>query len=219
MSIESIVAASTAGSTVGADRQLIADNLDTFLQLLTTQLKNQNPLDPLDTNQFTQQLVEFSSVEQAVKTNDLLTGLLASSAASATSTAVSYIGKAVEASGATTTLKSDEAAWTYQVDADAPEAGITIRDASGAVVFSDITELKAGTHGYSWDGTRSGGGTAPEGLYTITIDAKDADGRNLKVSTTVRGEVTGVEFDGTEPVLMVGTSRVNLSSVKSVTSI
>lgn len=221
MSIESIVSAATGGATQGVagDRQLIADNLDTFLQLLTTQLENQNPLDPLDTNQFTQQLVEFSSVEQAVKTNDLLSGLLAANATSATATLVSYIGKTVEASGTTTTLKSGEANWTYQLDATSPEASIFIRDQAGNVVFSEITELKAGTHAYRWNGTTSTGGTAPEGTYSISIDAKDGDGRNLKASTTVRGEVTGVEFDGDEPVLQVGPSRVNLSSIKSVTSI
>lgn len=218
MSIESITAAaSSASSSAAADRQLIADNLDTFLQLLTTQLQNQNPLEPLDTNQFTQQLVEFSSVEQAVKTNDILSSLLAANAASATSTAVGYIGRVVEASGTTTALKSGNANWTYRVGEASPEAAVTIRDAAGNVVFGEITELDAGTHAYEWNGRTATGGTAPEGLYSITIAALDGEGRNLKVETSVKGEVTGVEFDGSEPVLMVGNSRVNLSSVSSVT--
>lgn len=217
MSIESIASAAASGSTVGADRNLIADNLDTFLQLLTTQLQNQNPLDPIDSNQFTEQLVQFSSVEQAVKSNDLLASLLASTAANTTSTAVGYIGKFVEASGATTLLDSDGASWIYELSKDSPEASVSIRNAAGTVVFTDQTELAAGEHTYKWTGNTSAGGTASPGLYTITINALDADGNNLRTSTSVSGKVTGVEFEGSEPVLKVGATRISLSSVKSVT--
>lgn len=221
MSIESIVASATSASSAAgtADRELIADNLDTFLQLLTTQLQNQNPLDPLDTNQFTEQLVQFSAVEQAVKSNDLLTSLVAANTATTTSTAIGYIGKSVLASGATTSLKSGSAEWTYKVDEDAPNASITVRNTSGEIVHSELTTFDAGTNTFTWDGTTSTGGTAPEGLYTVTMTAANADGNNLKVSTSVEGEVTGVEFEGSEPVLIVGTSRVNLSSVQTVSAI
>jgi len=214
MSIDSIAA--TAGTQNAPQRQLIADNFDTFLKLLTTQLRNQNPLEPLDTNQFTQQLVEFSAVEQAVRSNDLLGKLVAANAANASSTAIGYIGKVVEAAGALTTLKSGNANWTYSLNQDSPEATVTIRNASGAIVFSELTQLDAGTDTYSWDGRTSSGGIAPEGTYSISIDAKNQDGGNISVSTSVTGEVTGVEFDGAEPVLLVGNARVNLSSVKSV---
>lgn len=219
MSIEAIASAAASGSAANKDRVLIADNFDTFLKLLTTQLKNQNPLDPLDTNQFTQQLVEFSAVEQAVKSNDLLTKLVASNTANATSTAIGYIGKMVEAAGTTTTLKSGSANWTYKLAEDSPEASVTIRNASGVIVFTELTQLDAGTGTYVWDGSTSTGGSAPEGTYSISIDAKDQDGNNLSVSTSIAGEVTGVEFDGAEPVLLIGTSRVTLSSVQSVTAL
>ncbi|VAW18342.1 Flagellar basal-body rod modification protein FlgD [hydrothermal vent metagenome] len=219
MSINALASSAAAGTNANTERQLIADNFDTFLKLLTTQLKNQNPLEPLDTNQFTQQLVEFSAVEQAVKSNDLLSKLVAANAASTTGTAIGYIGKSVEASGTATTLKSGNANWTYEINQAAPEASITIRNAAGTIVFTELTELDAGTNTYNWDGTTSSGGTAPEGAYSITIDAKDENGSNISVSTTITGEVTGVEFDGAEPVLIVGTSRINLSSVKSVSAL
>jgi len=215
MSIHSISA--TSGPQNAPQRQLIADNFDTFLKLLTTQLRNQNPLEPLDTNQFTQQLVEFSAVEQAVKSNDLLSKIVSANTANASSTAIGYIGKVVDAAGTLTSLKAGNANWTYAMNQDSPEATVTIRNASGAIVFTELTQMEAGTNTYNWDGTTSSGGTAPEGTYSISIDAKDENGGNISVSTSVTGTVTGVEFDGAEPVLIIGTARVNLSSVKSVT--
>ncbi len=214
MSINTISAA--AGPQNAPQRQLIADNFDTFLKLLTTQLRNQNPLEPLDTNQFTQQLVEFSAVEQAVKSNDLLSKIVSANTANASSTAIGYIGKVVEAAGTLTSLKAGNANWTYAMNQESPEASVTIRNASGAIVFTELTQLESGTNTYSWDGTTSSGGTAPEGTYSISINAKDENGDNISVSTSVTGTVTGVEFDGAEPVLIVGTARVTLSSVKSV---
>src|SRR5687768_11921275 len=97
--IDNVSASST--SKVAASRATIADNFDTFLNILTTQLKNQNPLDPLDTNQFTQQLVQFTGVEQQLKTNEFLETLMLSTQNTAKSEAVSYIGKQVTASGRT----------------------------------------------------------------------------------------------------------------------
>jgi len=219
MSIESIAAAATSGSTTTQDRALIADNLDTFLKLLTTQLQNQNPLDPIDTNQFTQQLVEFSSVEQAVKGNELLTQIVTSNTANATTTAIDYIGKQVQAKGAETTLKAGEANWTYTIGQNSPDASVTIRDSSGEIVFSEVTTLEAGTNTYSWDGVKSSGSTANDGAYSITIEASDIDGNNIGVSTSVSGIVTGVEFDGADTILNIGSSRVKLTSVETVTAI
>src|SRR6188474_2303331 len=97
MTVSSVSSSSSAA--LDKSRATIAGNFDTFLQLLTTQLKNQNPLDPLDTNQFTQQLVQFSSVEQQLKTNEFLSSLVQANANSINSNAVSYIGKTISASG------------------------------------------------------------------------------------------------------------------------
>src|SRR4051812_35690592 len=114
--IGSTGAASSGGSsTSGTDRQTIAQNFDSFLLLLTTQLKNQNPLEPLDTNQFTQQLVQFASVEQQIKSNDTLNALLTSSHSSIVSSAASFVGMTVTAEGATTRLSEGKAEWRLDV--------------------------------------------------------------------------------------------------------
>ena len=99
MSVSGVSNSSNTSSPSAIDAKTIAGNFDTFLQLLTTQLKNQNPLDPLDTNQFTQQLVQFSSVEQQLKTNDYPVGPGGSNANTVQTSAVNYIGKTVTASG------------------------------------------------------------------------------------------------------------------------
>ena len=110
----------------------IADNFDTFLQLLTTQLKNQNPLDPLDTNQFTQQLVQFTGVEQQLKTNEFLEALLLNTQTSYRADAVSYIGKEVTAAGSATRLQDGQATWSYELATDAAIARLEILDSTGA---------------------------------------------------------------------------------------
>src|SRR5882672_717187 len=107
-----------APATTNVASNTIAGNFNTFLQLLTTQLKNQNPLDPLDTNQFTQQLVQFSGVEQQLKTNDFLSSRVQANANSINTNAVGYIGKTVTASGTRSELANGKAVWNFSM----PEA-------------------------------------------------------------------------------------------------
>src|SRR5579885_1275128 len=99
MTTVSSVAGTTGAGTVSnaIDDQMIASNFDQFLTLLTTQLKNQNPLDPLDTNQFTQELVQFSSVELLIKQNTTLTSLLSVSKATTNTNALNFVGKEITA--------------------------------------------------------------------------------------------------------------------------
>lgn len=129
--------------------------------LLTTQLKNQSPLEPLDTNEFTQQLVKFASVEQQLRSNDTLNALLASTKASSASTAASFIGMEVTAEGATAPLANRRAEWTLNAARSATQAQISIRDASGAVVATQTKALSAGAQTFNWDGRTTGGCRRP----------------------------------------------------------
>jgi flagellar basal-body rod modification protein FlgD len=183
------VGSSSSQSSTSADRTTIAGNFDTFLQLLTTQLKNQNPLDPLDTNQFTQQLVQFSGVEQQLKTNDFLSSLVSANATTTNSNAVGYIGKTVT---------------------------VNIKDAKGNSVYVEKGTMQAGTGTFTWDGLDSQGNVMPPGTYSISMQAVDPEGKSVNVSTETSGIVTGVDFTGTEPVLLVGQARLNISGVTSV---
>jgi flagellar basal-body rod modification protein FlgD len=205
----------TNATAAQTSRASIANNFDTFLLLLTTQLKNQNPLDPLDTNQFTQQLVQFAGVEQQIRTNDSLEALVKLNQSSRLSTAMNYVGATVTADGATSALKSGVATW-YVSAPRAASATINITDATGNVVFTHETTLEAGTSGFTWDGKMSDGRTAPEGQYTIKINAKDASGQSVSVSTQFSGVVDAVDLSGSEPLLMVGTALISLDKVKAV---
>lgn len=203
-------------NAVSNSRQTIAQNFDTFLQLLTTQLKNQNPLDPLDTNQFTQQLVQFTGVEQQLKTNEFLQAMMNSTQTANNSQAVSYVGKVVTASGSKSELVNGAARWNFAVDAKS-NITATVKDAKGNVVYTKVGSIEKGESIFTWDGIGNDGQKKLDGTYSVTIEARDAvTGKLVGVATEMTGEVTGVDFSGSEPVLMVGSARVNLSAILSV---
>ncbi|HEY4201873.1 MAG TPA: flagellar hook capping FlgD N-terminal domain-containing protein [Devosiaceae bacterium] len=208
--------AGAAGSAPSTDNTTLAGNFDTFLSILTTQLQNQNPLDPLDTNQFTEQLVQFSGVEQQLKTNDFLQALMTNSQTSANINAVSYIGKEVTAAGVRSQLVDGQAVWKFNAEAVASDANISIKDSSGNVVYSDNGSLAAGPGQFVWDGIGSNGQTCPDGTYSITIDGKNLAGKDVGVSTSTVGKVTAVDLSGDQPVLTVGETQIKLSDVTSV---
>ena len=203
-------------SALSGSRTTIAQNFDTFLQILTTQLKNQNPLDPLDTNQFTQQLVQFTGVEQQLKTNEFLESLLSSTQNAGRMDAVGYIGKQVTVSGQTTELSGSGALWGYNAEANVANATITIKNAMGDVVYSTTGSLAAGAGTFAWDGIGSDGQPQPDGMYTISMTGTNVSGNNVKISTSAVGVVTAVDFSGRQPMVTVGNAKVPLSDISEV---
>src|SRR5882757_5224195 len=129
---------STAGST-------LAGNFQTFLTLLTTQLQNQNPLDPLDTNQFTQQLVQFAGVEQQLKTNDQLTTLVSLQQTAQSTQALGFVGKTAVVDGSTTALKNGSATWELSVPTNS-NVNISITNSTGQTVFTGAFGVNAGNN-------------------------------------------------------------------------
>lgn len=206
-------ASSTSTSKTSSAR--IADNFDQFLQLLTTQLKNQSPLDPLDTNQFTQQLVQFASVEQQIKTNDNLSSLLVTSKTSNLNNALSFVGAKVTADGTTSSLKDGKATWNLETSR-AGNATITVLDANGNQVFQTTRTLTAGKQSFEWDGTKANGQAGAEGQYTIVVAAKDATGQTMTVKSEIEGIVDGVDVTGETPILQIGSIFLPVTSVKSI---
>ena len=211
------VSSTGSGTTTLSSNNTIAGNFNTFLTLLTTQLQNQNPLDPLDTNQFTQQLVEFSSVEQQLKANDYLSALVQATQNSANNAAVSYIGKTVTATGVNSDLKNGQATWSFNLP-EAAKVTVTIKDANGNQVYTETGSLGAGNGQFNWDGTETDGSTAPDGSYAISISAKNGQGQYVAASTETTGTVTGVDLTGSQPSLVVGSQTVKLSDITSVRS-
>jgi flagellar basal-body rod modification protein FlgD len=206
---------SGTGSVAANDSFGLITNYEAFLQILTTQLRNQSPLEPMDTNQFTQQLVQFSTVEQAIKTNQNLERLIASSAASNAMGLVGYIGTTVTAEGSKTELSGGNAVWQFNSPA-AGTAEIAIRNSAGAVVFTRTIDVPQGTHLFAWDGTMNNGGMAPDGGYSLSIIAKNADGQFIAVGSLVNGTVDGIDLSGVEPLLKIGDLTIPLSAVRTV---
>jgi flagellar basal-body rod modification protein FlgD len=193
----------------------IAQNFTTFLTLLTTQLKNQNPLDPLDTNQFTQQLVQFAQVEQQMNMNTQLTTLISLQKATQTTQAMTFLGATATVDGATATLASGKATWTFS--SDKPATGIVnIKNGTGQTVYSGTFPLNAGSQTFAWDGRSSTGVLNPDGAYTLSITAKDATGSTVAISTEVRGTVDSVDLTQNPPVLTIGGQNFTLDKIKNV---
>src|SRR4051812_23178691 len=147
---------STSTSTTGVDKDTLAGNFQTFLTLLTTQLKNQNPLDPLDTNQFTQQLVQFAQVEQQMKQNDQLTTLISIEKSAQSTTALAFVGQTVAVDGQTSALTNGQASWSLAVPKPV-SAGVTIQSATGQTVYSSTFTMNPGNQQFTWDGRDNNG--------------------------------------------------------------
>ncbi|OJU53993.1 MAG: flagellar hook capping protein [Brevundimonas sp. 67-6] len=209
------VSSNNAAGRVNAGGQMLASNFQTFLSLLTTQLKNQDPLSPVDSNEFTAQLTQMAGVEQQLLTNDLLTGLLKAQQGDGLTGAAQYIGKDAPAVWAATRFEDGEANWSYELAADATDATLQVLDASGKVVWSGPAPEKTnGMHDFKWDGKTTGGGQVDDGgVYTLKVVAKDGAGKAVDSQVLIRGRVTGVEMYDNTPFVIIGNSIMPVSSL------
>jgi flagellar basal-body rod modification protein FlgD len=207
---------STASAAGVAGSQQLAGNFNTFLTLLTTQLQNQNPLDPLDTNQFTQQLVEFSSVEQQVNMNSNLQTLISLQQTSEATSAMQFLGSNVTISGKTATLAANSPA-SWSLNSPSPATGnITITSSTGQTAYTGTVSLNSGNQTYSWNGQGSNGVTWPAGQYTLAITASGTNGQPVTVATQIQGTVSGVDLSQNPPQLTVGGQDYPISAIQSI---
>jgi flagellar basal-body rod modification protein FlgD len=207
---------STDTSSAGGGAGGIADNFQQFLTLLTTQLQNQNPLDPLDTNQFTQQLVQFAQVEQQLKTNDSLTSLVNIEKSAQSTQALVYVGQTVAVDG-TTAFFDGHATWNLTAPQDV-DATITIQDASGRTAYTGNMNIKGGDFSFLWDGKGNDGTQWPTGNYKMTITAKDSNGNNVAIPTEVQGVVDSVDLTASPALLSIGGQNYTTDQIKRVVS-
>jgi flagellar basal-body rod modification protein FlgD len=205
-----------AGANALASQQ-IAGNFQSFLTLLTTQLQNQNPLDPLDTNQFTQQLVEFAGVQQQLNTNDSLATLVSLQQTTQSTQALEYVGKVATVNGATAPMTNSVAAWELSFPSNAT-ATITISAANGQVAFTGDYNITAGKNQpYLWNGLGNDGTTKwPDGNYTISVTAKDANNNTVAVATQIVGTVDSVDLTQSPPLLSIGGNTYTVNQIQSI---
>jgi flagellar basal-body rod modification protein FlgD len=206
-------ASSSLASTIGVDGKTIAGNFQSFLQLLTTQLKHQNPLEPLDTNQFTQQLVQFAQVEQQLKSNEQLTALVALQRTAQGTQALNFVGQTVAVDGATTPLVNGRASWMLNVPR-ASVANVIIRSSTGQTVFSSNFTMNAGKQPFVWDGRDASGLQWPAGNYTIAIMAQDANGQPVAIPSEIEGKVDSADLTQSPPLLTIAGQNYTLDKIK-----
>jgi flagellar basal-body rod modification protein FlgD len=200
---------STTGST-------LAGNFQTFLTLLTTQLQNQNPLDPLDTNQFTQQLVQFAGVEQQLKTNDQLSSLITLQQTAQSTQALGFVGKTAVVDGNTAALTNASATWNLGVPTSS-NVTVSIANSTGQNVFTGSYAVNAGNNQpFTWNGQGSDGTQLPDGNYTLTATGKNASGATVAITTAVEGVVNSVDLTQSPPLLSIGGQTYTVSQIQSI---
>lgn len=210
-------AAGTSGADSTADSATqLASNFDMFLKLLTTQLKNQDPLQPQDSAAFTQQLVQFSSVEQSIGMNKRLDQLIAANSGNTNTAALDYMGKVVEYQNDSFALQNGTARMAVTLGAQATSAGIVFRDKTGAVVATQDLPTNMGTNAISWNGKDDSGKQLPDGTYTAQVVAKGGDGSKVPSVVHQASTVTGVDLSGQTPMLMMGNLPLEMNKVLSV---
>jgi flagellar basal-body rod modification protein FlgD len=178
----SATATTSSPSAAASAQTKLSSDFDDFLTMLVTQLQNQDPLDPLDTNEFTSQLVEFASVEQQIQQNANLESLIKVEQQAQATSMVGYLGHSVEIAGNQMPLQDGSAAGTYVLGGEAKEVTVTIKNSSGTAVASFPGETATGRHDVSWNGEDLNGNPLPDGIYKLEVKAIDKDGKSVPVT-------------------------------------
>ena len=216
MTTTSSVGSSSATTSTATAQARLSNNFDTFLQLLTTQLKNQDPTQPMDANQFTQQLVQFAGVEQQLKTNDSLAQLVALEQTTQATQALGFVGKTALVDGSTATMTNSVATWHLNVPTDST-VDITVANSTGQTVFTGKYSSAAGTDiPFTWNGMGNDGTQWPDGKYTISATGKDVANNNVGIAAQVQGLVSSVDLTQSPPLLTIDGASYTLSQVKSI---
>jgi flagellar basal-body rod modification protein FlgD len=206
----------SSSSVSSSDGSTLAGNFQTFLTLLTTQLQNQNPLDPLDTNQFTQQLVQFASVEQQLKTNDELSSLVSLQQTTQATQALGFVGKTAVVNGTTASLSNSQATWDLNIPANG-NLTVTIANANGQNVFTGNYTVSAGNNQpFVWNGKGTDGTQWQDGQYTLTATATDSSGNSQAITTSIQGVVSSVDLTQTPPLLTIDGQSFTVNQIKRI---
>jgi flagellar basal-body rod modification protein FlgD len=192
----------------------LAEDFSEFLELLTTQLQNQDPLEPLDSNQFTEQLVQFSQVEQQINANQKLDDLVALGLNNAITTSLGYVGLDVSYVSAELAFDgTNPAPIRYSLGANAATSTINIFDEEGSLVQSLDAETAAGVHNFEWDGRDLLGNPVPAGTYVVSVDSLDLEENVIDTTTVVTGRVKGIEQQNGVVYALVGDRAVATTAI------
>jgi flagellar basal-body rod modification protein FlgD len=217
MAIAATSSSAASAASSDASRKSLTTNFETFLTLLTAQIKNQDPLSPMDSTEFTNQLVQYSGVEQQLKTNDLLKTLTDTTKVTAGATAVAYLGKEATSNSSSANLPTNGTAkWTYELGGAAKSTSLRVLDSSGRVIRTIDGETTTGKKTFTWDGKDNAGRTAPAGTYSLEINSTGADGKQIASTVSMTGIIDGVDLSGTTASVTINGAKVPLSSIVKI---
>ncbi|WP_434624442.1 flagellar hook assembly protein FlgD [Azospirillum sp. B2RO_4] len=189
---------------------------ESFLKLLTAQLRNQDPLAPMDATQFMTQLAQLSTVEQSMRSNDTLGKVLDTLKSSGMRMDMALLGRKVEVASDQLSLTDGKAQAAYTVEGTPAAVKLEVLNGAGSVVYSSPGSLKTGRQVFDWTGRTAGGGTAPDGVYTLRVTAKDKDGKALNTATVVTDTVAEVRsVDGASKFVLKNGATVDSGAVLS----
>lgn len=206
--------AANSASKTQAQSVKLAEDFNQFLTLLTTQLQNQDPLNPMDSSEFTNQLVQFSQVEQSINTNQKLDDMLALQLGSLSTVALGYVGMDVTYTGTEMNWDgTNPVSINYALEKNASVLKANVYDESGKLVRSMDAPKAAGGQKVSWDGKDNNGNVMAAGTYSIKVEAADNDQKPISVTTAVSGHVRGIEAQDGVIFLLIGERAVALNNV------
>lgn len=214
----SAIGANNTATATGRTR--LVESYDTFMKLLTAQIKNQDPLSPMDSTKFTEQLTQMTSVEQQLLTNDLLEKVIQNTG-SGISTAISLLGREVTAAGDQSAIRNGKAEWGYDLKGDAASVKFEVLDAAGNTIHQTLLDdVAAGKKTFAWNGKDLTGKQLPDGgPYTLRITAADSGLNAVAATTTVKGVVTGVEQADGKTLITVNGVKLEWEKVTSVAQV
>jgi len=186
--------AATANGQSGKAKLSLASDFDAFLLLLTTQLKNQDPLSPMQPTEFTSQLVAFAGVEQQINANDNLEKLVGIQNATLAASIIGFVGTDVEADGGDLPPQDHEGKFSYTLDKQAKNVVITISDSDGNLVFTKAGDRAPGRHEFIWDGKSNDDVLLPDGAYKVSVSPIGNGDEVVTAKVTIFGHITGVDM-------------------------
>ena len=211
--------AQASGKDSVSSKTQLFDDMEAFLYLLTQQLKYQDPLDPMDTSEYTNQLVQYAQVEQSIQSNTYLETIVSQNINAMATQAISYMDQTIQALSDHLPLQDGYAKFSYILGSDASSCMVAIKDMNGNIVktFTGV-EQSAGRHELEWDGTDNNGNKLEDGAYVLLVTAVDSTGSSVEVQKTVFGKVTGVAYDGDIVAVGMGDVAVDMNSILAVHS-
>jgi flagellar basal-body rod modification protein FlgD len=193
----------------------LTDNYQSFLQMLMTQLQNQDPTSPMDSSTFTTELVQFAGVEQQISTNSNLTQLIQLTQDNTVVQSSQLYGKHVQASSTQLALQNSQAGVDFTLPSSGP-VSVSISNSAGQQVYAATLSASQGANSWVWNGQTTSGTTAPDGAYGVAVSSVNPDGSTSTLPFTIVGTVTGVQTSGGNVTLDLGALQVNMSAVTAV---